>query len=196
MGRPSRQTIRNANPLVAFRAPRRLPRVHVPVMDGHFYPKREDYNANSMLEIMPGDFIYKPDPTLEIDLKVYAEDNSAESAKSSFNLFGREGFKAATTDEFEIAEHMAFLWVADAGKRIVLQHGQRVAVMVLVWRTGEAYDRAQRRLTAASDEVQKTMEAKMAEMADAASEKYGNQIRSTVTVADEDVYETHEGDEE
>lgn len=194
VGRP-RKTRPESNPLVNFRAPRRLPRIHAPVIGGHFFPKRQDMIADTMLDIIPGDFAYTPDRILELDLRVYAEDASTESAKSSFNLFGREGFRVATTEHFEIAEHMRHIWGEDAGKRIVMQHGKRVATMVLVWRTGEAYDKAQKRLTFQSDNIQKTMEERMAESAEAASSAVGQAIHTTVAVTDEDVIETYAEEE-
>ncbi len=164
----------DSNPLVAYRAPSRMPRRHAPVADSpsgkHFVPDRINVaNNRSPLNPFPGDLTYRPDPTIELDFGLWDDNGSPMSAKegTSMMMFGL--YKEAMAKDFIVADRVRMAWKPDAAGRLTFNGAAggntTTPATVLMWRTGEECDRVQNsneRLRESND-IQKSAEQRMAE---------------------------------
>lgn len=162
------ETLLQANPLYAFRAPKEARGRHPHVDGAYFTTQRADVtNDVGMLNIYPRTFRYIPDPTLEVDM-TYVEDNPTDMRVQAhfINMMGREGFNLCKPEEWEILDPaVATIWKSDGNGRLTIK-GANSHTMALVWRTGEAAAAAEVRRRRANEEISKTPEQMEAELGD------------------------------
>lgn len=180
-----------ANPLVSHRAPRRIPRIHARLHGQHFIPNREDViNASGALNIYPGDFTYRPDPALEIDFGLWEDSGQLKTVSEGMSMTMTKGYNVALASDFEVSARIQMAWKADVAGRLTfggLAGGMHSPTMVLMWRTGQKHDqlREANRELQQSNNIQQSVEQKMAESTATMSERTGEKIRSTVTYEDD-----------
>lgn len=155
----------SANPLVQYRAPKNFRRADVE--NGYFQMKYGDIanDGDTVSRIYPSDFRFIPNPSLELDFKVWEDtENSMQAGQDarlfSFKTFMRltrlDGYQVAMAKDFEIDPRVAMIWKADGGGRITMNGaGRQSSALVLMWATGEQYDTNQSRRLKFSDQVQK-----------------------------------------
>lgn len=194
----------DSNPLVAYRAPLRMPRRHAPVSGRHFVTKREDVmNNDSPLNIFPGDLTYRADPTLELDFALWEDNGSEMSAKEGVSMTMRKGYQEAMAKDFIVADRVKMAWKPDVAGRLTFM-GRKggdttTPATVLMWRTGADYDRLQAMSPQLkeSNSIQTSVEQKMAQSAAAMVQVTGNSdISSFVQLTDEQPETIHIGEEE
>lgn len=170
-----------SNPLVAFRMPEWMKR-----QTGltHHDTRREDVenDAEGLCNIYPGEFKYKPDPTLEIELAIWEDTEHSKSLSMYHKMIGKDGYNVAMASDFDVCSRLSHAWKADDAKRLTLG-GKSKNSLVLMWRTGENYDKAQVRRLRISNEVQKSAEERQAEMQDKMN-PLGGTVR--ISVVDDD----------
>lgn len=153
----------SSNPLASFRTP---DSIKAQTGETHFKTQREDvYNdTEGLSSIYPGEFTYKLDPSLEIDLALWEDDpDQPKSISLFYKMTGRDGYNVAMAKDWEVSERLRIAWKADVEGRLTLA-GRSKKTLVLMWRTGESYDLANERRLRISNDVQKTAEEKQAEM--------------------------------
>jgi hypothetical protein len=149
----------DTNPLVNFRRPQQLG-------GGHFDTKREDVvNDIGALSIYQGDFKYRLNPSLEIDLALWEDTGSTQSFAQYMKMTGQDGFNVAMAEEWDVATRLQLAWKSDGAKRLTFG-GMSTNTMVLMWRTGESADKSSARSLKWSNEVNKTAEDRAAELQD------------------------------
>ena len=154
-------TLEATNPVVSFRKPAKLSRS---TGSTHFDTKREDVvNDMSMLNIYPSDFTYLKDQTLEVDFALWEAREEIQSHNSYMRMTGRDGYQIAMASEWKVDTRLQNAWKADVAGRLTFG-GMSTNTMVLMWRTGERYDIAERQRLKVSDEIQKSAEEKKAEL--------------------------------
>lgn len=142
----------DSNPLVAYRAPQRMPRRHAPVADSpsgrHFVTDRLSVaNSRSPLNPFPGDLTYKPNSSIELDFGLWEDNGSPMSAKEgvSMTMFGL--YKEAMASDFVVSDRVKMAWKPDVAGRLTFNGAPGGSTItpatVLMWRTGEEYDRVQ-----------------------------------------------------
>ena len=157
----------DANPLYRFRAPQRLPRKHAPVHGDHFITQKSDMaNDTGIREIYPGYFRLRADPNLELDFKIWVDedDERGESMSQWLRLTTMEGFAEAQFKDFDINFRIRNVWKKDQGGRITLG-GRSKPAHVLMFRTGEVAAQRETERLAKSTDIQKSVEQKAAETA-------------------------------
>lgn len=166
-----------SNPLVSYRAPSKMPRgvPRAPVHGRHFIPNQEDVvNDVGMLNVYRGDFTYTKDKTLEIEIGFWEDSGSERSVAMLFSMQKR-GWQFALAKEWELADRIKLAWRKDVGGRITFggrSGGTKEPTMVVMWRTGEQYDKYQKQREKQSDNINRSVEEQMAENVDNMAHKF------------------------
>lgn len=175
MTRTAEQLTRS-NPLVAFRVPKTLQRK----FGTHFLTQRDDVinETEGLTSVYPGEFTYMKDPTLEIEIATWEDSAHPKSISMYFKMTGKDGYNVMMADEWKLADRIAIAWQKDASGRLTLK-GRATDTLVLMWRTGENHDDAQKRRLRISDEIQMSAEERNAKMQDAAA-RLGGRLETTL----------------
>ncbi len=169
----------SSNPLVQFRNPDSIIRK---TGQTHATTRREDVSNDTegLSSIYQGEFTYKPNPTLEIDLAFWEDNDHPKAISMYYQMIGSKGYQVAMFKDWSVAERLKPMWKKDAAGRLTLG-GKAKNTMVLMWRTGQSYDIDQKKRLRWSDEISKSAEEKQAEMQD----KLGSLGKVRVTIEDE-----------
>lgn len=176
----------STNPLVNYRAPKTAGAKKHPFRVGtHFHIRREDARHDvGTKNIYPGDFRYKPDPTLEIDFALWEDNGDSKSTDIYLNMTIRNGFQIAMAKDFDVVDdRLKMAWKGDLSKRLTYG-GSATNTLVLMWRTGDAADQQEAFRQRLSDDVQKTAEEKEEAMRDRFA-SLGAKIKTTLVDDDE-----------
>lgn len=176
--------IAKSNPLYEDRAPRYVPKVHAPIVGAHFVTNPADISNDSFMNLHRGDFTYKKDPTIEIELAIWKDDQSDIAFRGFSVKTTKEGFNVAMAKDWTIGPRIKHMWQEISGGRIGIAYPN--GPLVLLWRTGEKADEVRKRQSHDSDDVQKTVEQKMAEKAEAFSSATGIAAESRVVIEDDE----------
>ena len=188
-------TAENSNPLYNYRAPRKLPKKHARINAAgtHFIPEMEEVvNDTSMISIYPSYFRLRANPHQEIEFKLWEDrqknvsPESIKYAKRDYqNMTMRDHFRVALAKEFDINERVKEWWKKDIGGRITFG-GESENATVLMWRTGEEADAAEKKKLRLSDSIQQSVEQKMAASAADLSTAAGMEVSASVTIEEEE----------
>ncbi len=132
------------NPLYAFRVPKGV-KNHPHINGTHFNTQRKDVeNDTGAYNIYPGMFVYKPDPTLEVDLAIWEDLDDPTTHKRLLDMTTREGFQIAQAKEWQVVDPMAqMVWKKSMGWCLSIG-AQAKKRMVLMWRTAEEAEESDR----------------------------------------------------
>jgi len=169
-----------SNPLVDFRIPENLQQR---LGKTHFDTRREDVinDAGTMLNIYPGEFTYKTDPTLEVQITLGEDYPDLIARRTWMRMVGSlEGYQPMMANEWEIAEHLKHSWKPDSSGRLTF-NGDSTSTLVLMWRPADKWETSRKRELSASDRVQKTAEQVAAEL----SERLGGRAEVVASFGDE-----------
>lgn len=170
------------NPLVNFRKPDNLARK---TGETHFFTQRDDVpNDQGISSIYPGEFTYTKDAALEIELALWEDNDDPKMLALYYKMTGRDGYQPAKFDEWRVADRLMEAWKGDDAGRITLG-GRSKNTLVLMWRTGESYDKAFNERLRFSNDVQKSAEEKQAELSDKLA-PLGARVSVSVTDEDDD----------
>jgi hypothetical protein len=153
-----------SNPLTAFRVPVELQKR---LGQTHFNTQRDDVinDTEGLTSIYPGEFQYIPDPTQEVQLVTWEDDDSQKALSLYLKMTGRDGYQPCLAKDWKVATRLETTWKPDAGGRLTLS-GKSKNTLVLMWRTGESYDAAREQRLRWSNDVAKSAEEKQAELQD------------------------------
>jgi hypothetical protein len=155
------------NPMRMFRAPENWQRLRRPdIENGYFTTRRETVeNVQSALAIYPQDFVYKPNPTLELEFKLWEDYISSDqrSVHTHMKLLG-EGYNIALAKDFWVNPRVAMAWKSD-GARLTFG-GQKQPALVLMWCTGEEADATEQKRLRWSNDVQRYAEKTMEKLSE------------------------------
>lgn len=186
-----------SNPLVTDRTPQRMPRRHAPTAEfasgRHFVTDRLSVvNSRSPLNPFYGDLTYKPDPTIELDFGLWEDNGTPMSAKEGVSMTMFSLYKEAMAKDFIVADRVKMAWKPDVAGRLTFNGAPGGSTItpatVLMWRTGEEYDRVQEAnpQMKQSRDIQMSVADKIKEKAAGYAATTGNSdIRSFVDFADE-----------
>lgn len=152
-----------SNPLVAFRNSKEL---IARTGQTHAATQRDDVvNDTGLCNFYPGDFTYLLDETLEIELASCEDADIPQLLAVQLQMTGVKGYEVAMAEEWQVSYRLQNIWKKDEAGRLTLG-GRSKNALVLMFRTGEAYDRDQKRRLRVSDEIAKSVEEKRDEMRD------------------------------